>query len=210
MDAIDILGGLLGRKANQGGRGGSVLKEIFRRRSQPTADSSSPPSKHDIERQAEELEVMLNVAKGRTNNGFADRSNHDRSELPQPRFQPSGPAANNNEHALVLAKAMLNAAKSDGRLDQEEEEKILQELQNPSPEAIQLLQAELRRPVDIPSFVATIPLGMEQQVYMISLIAIDLDTQAEARYLADLGDSLRIPLDVRRQIHDRLGAPNPR
>ena len=49
---------------------------------------------------------------------------------------------------------------------------------------------------------------MEQQVYTMSLIAIDLDTNREARYLTQLADALRIPADVREQIHQRLGAPS--
>jgi uncharacterized membrane protein YebE (DUF533 family) len=49
---------------------------------------------------------------------------------------------------------------------------------------------------------------MEQQVYTMSLIAIDLDTGEEAKYLMELSESLRLPTAVREQIHQRLGAPS--
>jgi uncharacterized membrane protein YebE (DUF533 family) len=49
---------------------------------------------------------------------------------------------------------------------------------------------------------------MEQQVYTMSLIAIDLDTGEEAKYMMELAESLRLPAEVREQIHQRLGAPS--
>ncbi len=78
----------------------------------------------------------------------------------------------------------------------------------PSREAIQFLREEFSRPLDVHEFASSVPLGMEQQVYTMSLIAIDLDTGREAKYLLELARSLRIPDEVREQIHQRLGAPS--
>ena len=53
----------------------------------------------------------------------------------------------------------------------------------------------------------TIPDGMEQQAYLMSLLAIDLDTQAEAQYLDKLAKSLNISQQQSNQIHAKLGVP---
>ena len=61
--------------------------------------------------------------------------------------------------------------------------------------------------MDFDSFVQTIPDGMEQQAYLMSLLAIDLDTQAEAQYLDKLAKSLNISQQQSNQIHAKLGVP---
>jgi uncharacterized membrane protein YebE (DUF533 family) len=49
---------------------------------------------------------------------------------------------------------------------------------------------------------------LEQQVYTMTLVAIDLNTGKEAKYLMELAESLRLPMDIREQIYKRLGAPS--
>ncbi len=71
-----------------------------------------------------------------------------------------------------------------------------------------LLREEFAKPLDVREFAWSVPLGMEQQVDTMSLVAIDLDTRREAKYFLDLAHGLRIPADVREQIHQRLGAPS--
>ncbi len=59
MDMSDILGSLLRRTTSRGGKGGDALNDIFRRGSQRSTTTSRPT---DIEREAKELEDLLNVA----------------------------------------------------------------------------------------------------------------------------------------------------
>ncbi len=113
-----------------------------------------------------------------------------------------------DERALIVIRAMVNAAKADGRLDQEEQDKILKQLRNPTNEHIQFLRDEFARPLDVRGFAMSVPVGMEQQVYTASLIAIDLDTGEEAKYLMELAENLRLSPEIRQQIHERLGAPS--
>ena len=114
---------------------------------------------------------------------------------------------NCNERALVLVRAMISAAKSDGRLDSSEQERIVDQLHDPSPEAIRFLREEFRQPVDLRGFVASVPIGMEQQVYVLSLMSINLDSKAEADYLDQLAQGLNINNQVSNQLHQELGAP---
>ncbi len=162
----------------------------------------------DIESAARELEDMLNVAN--------DRDTQRRAGRPPAAPAPSAPAGRDqpgasgsaNDSALVLVRAMVNAAKADGQIDQTEQQNILQRLGDSSRQAIQFLRDEFAKPLDVHEFARSVPIGMEQQVYTMSLIAIDLDTGREAKYLLELANSLRIPADVREQIHQRYGAPS--
>ena len=205
MDAIDILGSLLGHKTSRGGRGGSVLTDMLGGGSSRSAPAPSrPPSPAEIQREADQLEDLLKVANGRST---GSTQGSDRG-IPAPRSRPSGNPPDDNEQALVLVRAMIYAAKADGRIDREEQENILKQIKNPSADAMRFLREEFQRPVDVRELVASVPLGMEQQVYTMSLIAIDLDSGEEAKYLMELSELLRLPTEVREQIHQRLGAPS--
>lgn len=211
MDMVDILGSLLGHKVSQGGKGGDALNDIFRRGPQSSSQSSQEGSKPvDISREAKELEDLLKVANDRQSGPSRGRSTPQ--SLPPaaaPKPAPTGRQQPGSEQqALILIRAMINSAKADGKLDQDEQERILKQLHGPTPENLQFLREEFQRSLDVRGFALSVPVGMEQQVYTMSLLAINLDTSDEAKYLMELGESLRLPADVREQIHQRLGAPS--
>jgi uncharacterized membrane protein YebE (DUF533 family) len=112
-----------------------------------------------------------------------------------------------NEQAKVLVRAMVGAAKSDGQITQDEQDSILKQLDHVSQEEIEFLRAEFSRPVDVRDFTWSVPNGMEEQVYTISLLAIDLNEQKEAEYLADLAHGLRLDTGRCNEIHRKYGAP---
>ncbi len=112
-----------------------------------------------------------------------------------------------NEQASVLIRAMVQAARSDGRVDKEEQQRILGRLGSVTREEVDFVNAELARPLDIRGFANDVPRGMENQVYTMSLMAIDLDSQGEARYLHQLGQALGINAETANRIHRQLGAP---
>lgn len=112
------------------------------------------------------------------------------------------------EQARILIRAMVNAAKSDGQIDQTEQQKIVDNLGDEvSDEERQFVISEMNAPFDAAGFISSIPEGAGPQVYMMSLLGIDLDTQAEAQYL----DSLRKGVDMSEAeanaIHQKLGVP---
>jgi len=102
---------------------------------------------------------------------------------------------------------MVNAAKADGKLDEAEQQKIFERLGDPTRAELDFLRKEFASKLDVQEFARSVPVGMEQQVYAISLITIDLDEGSEANYLLELSQSLRISADVREQIHQHVGAP---
>ncbi len=111
------------------------------------------------------------------------------------------------EQATLMIQAMVNAAKADGRVDKQEQDKILGKMGNVTEDEIRFLRNELAKPLDVDGFVRSIPAGMGNQIYAMSLMAIDLDTNPEAQYLHQLAQGLNIAPQVANQIHTQLGAP---
>ena len=111
------------------------------------------------------------------------------------------------EQATLMIRAMINAAKSDGRVDREEEEKILGKLGHVTQEEIDFVRSEIEQPLDVDAFVRSVPSGLGNQVYAMSLMALDLDSNPEARYLHQLAQGLNLSPDTVNQVHKQLGAP---
>jgi len=116
------------------------------------------------------------------------------------------PDAGQEALARVLIQAMVNAAKADGTIDDEERARIVEHLgEDTTAEERDFVLGEMRAPLDLDGFLRTVPRGAERQVYTMSLMAIELDEPAEARYL----DSLRKGMNLSEQdadaIHRELG-----
>ena len=113
-----------------------------------------------------------------------------------------------NDQAVLMIRAMVNAAKSDGRVDETEQQNIISKLGSDVSEAeINFLKQEFSAPLDVAGFARSVPSGLEQQIYALSLTSIDLDTQNEAQYLGQLAQGLNIDANLCNQIHDQVGAP---
>jgi uncharacterized membrane protein YebE (DUF533 family) len=118
--------------------------------------------------------------------------------------EPARPErARQNDQAVVLIRAMVNAAKADGQISTAEQQKIVDHFGEASKEVVRFLRDELAKPLDVREFAWSVPLGMEQQTYAISLMAVDVDSQTEAEYLDELAHGLRLPAEVREQLHQR-------
>ena len=115
-----------------------------------------------------------------------------------------------NDKAQVLVIAMVNAAKSDGAIDQKEQDAIVQQLGDLTQDKVQFLRSEFAKPLNVREFVWSVPLGMEHPVYAISLMAVTLDESCEAQYLRDLGHGFRMTLEQCNQIHREFNAPQLR
>lgn len=112
------------------------------------------------------------------------------------------------DQARILIRAMVNAAKSDGEIDQTEQQKIVANLGDEvSDEERQFVISEMSAPLDAQGFINSIPPGAGPQVYMMSLLGIDLDTQAEAQYLDSLRKGVSMSEAEANAIHQKLGVP---
>jgi len=117
------------------------------------------------------------------------------------------PTAEQDQQAQVMLRAMVSAAKADGQIDADEQKKIVEHLGDVSDEDAEMVRNELQAPLDLDGLIRSVPKGMEQQVYLMSLLAIDLDSKEEAVYLDKLASGLNISNQVSNQIHEKLGAP---
>jgi len=122
--------------------------------------------------------------------------------------QAEAPTQQQEETAKILIQAMVNAAKSDGQIDESEQQKIVSNLgEEVSESERQFVLSEMQAPLDADAFIASVPKGAEQQVYLMSLMAIDLDSQAEAQYLDKLREGFGMTQEASNAIHSQLGVP---
>ncbi|MDX8347740.1 DUF533 domain-containing protein [Cognatiyoonia sp. IB215446] len=109
--------------------------------------------------------------------------------------------------ARLMLRAMTQAARADGDLDQGEKAKLVELVREGDPGTMETLQAILDEPVDAAALAADTPKGLETQVYTMSVNAITPDNQAEAQFLHQLATGLGLPPETANTIHDSLGAP---
>ena len=112
-----------------------------------------------------------------------------------------------NDRALVMIRAMLTAAKADGQIDADEQQRILGKLDDAgaTQEMRQFIQSELQKPVDVDSIASEVDSPhMATEVYTASLFAIDVDTPGEQAYMNQLATRLGLPATLVKQLHDSL------
>ncbi|MAN77445.1 MAG: protein YebE [Rhizobiales bacterium] len=127
-------------------------------------------------------------------------------ETPPPGpFMPA-PSDEIGQEALgkALVRAMISAAKADGRIDGDEKERIFQRLEDMSLSAQEkaFVFDELSTPLDIEAVVrgADTP-EHAAEIYAASRVAIDADTATERAYLEALASRLGLPDALVAEIH---------
>ena len=137
-----------------------------------------------------------------SNGSLGDLLNRSLREEPAP--QPD-----NSQEAMakLFITAMINAAKSDGNIDQAEQQKIVGQLgDDVSEEEREFVLGQMKAPLDVEAFARTVPSGAEKQVYMMSLMGIELDQPSEAQYLDKLRRAMNVSEQDANAIHNHLGA----
>lgn len=119
----------------------------------------------------------------------------------------SQPTVEDEQSAGILLSAMLQAAKADGQIDDEEKAAIMEHLDDASPEEMAFINEQFNAPVDPEALARSIPQGMEQQAYAMSLLAIDLDNKNEANYLHSFAQGLNLNAEVVNAIHSQMDEP---
>jgi uncharacterized membrane protein YebE (DUF533 family) len=220
----DILGGLLGGGAqqNQGGGMGDILGSLLgggQKQMAPSNNNSGGgmgdllgsllgggTSNNSGLGGAGGLGGLLGGALtkyAQSQNASVPTHNHDNCDHLPIGVEPKQAA----DQATLIIRAMINAAKSDGNIDKQEQDNVIAKLGDITQDEANFVRAEFNAPLDVNAFVRSIPRGMEQQVYAVSLMAIDLDTNKEAHYLAELASGLGITHSLANNIHEQLGAP---
>lgn len=146
------------------------------------------------------------AASGTTGRGgsFGEALNQSLGNRGEPDVQPT---RDQNAAAALMLRAMIQAAKADGKVDAEEQRKLLGNLGDVSAEERRFVENEMRAPVDVQGLARQVPKGLEAQVYTMSVMAIDLDNRAEAQYLHQLATALGLDQRMVNHVHARLGLP---
>lgn len=137
----------------------------------------------------------------------------DRMPTDAPPLGLRAPANRDEEAALeakarLLLKGMINAAKADGQISEEEMRRILAQLDTlgQDPQLHQWVLREMAAPINLPAFAAEIPdLEVAAEVYAASLLAIEVDTDEERAYLRELAAATGLSQDAVARIHQMLG-----
>lgn len=179
----DLLGSLTGESSNsqQGGGLGGLLNSLA-----GNSQNSNSPASASVNNNNNDLGDLLSAAFG----GNQVEAKPDQEK-----------------QAEIILKAMISAAKADGQIDAKEQQKITEHIGDITPEEIEFVRKEMQAPLDIQGLIKSIPSGMEQQVYMMSLLAIDLDSKPEAEYMDKLAKGLNISPEIANNIHQQLGVP---
>ena len=102
--------------------------------------------------------------------------------------------------AEIILTAMIDAAKADGQVDVNEINKIMANLQSSGAgqEGVNYVIKKLQEPMETAKIVAAVKGRPELavQVYSASLMAIDVDTDAEKRYLDKLAKAMGLNSNV--------------
>ncbi|MEM8576440.1 MAG: DUF533 domain-containing protein [Pseudomonadota bacterium] len=142
---------------------------------------------------------------GQLNPSFGTVLNSQFDETPD---APMDPTADQEAQAALMLRAMIQAAKADGQIDAAEEEKLMGHVGDDlTDEDIAFLNAEMAKDPDPAALAREVPQGLEEQVYAVSVLAIDLDNRAEAEHLHALAQGLSLPADRINAIHGELGVP---
>ncbi len=114
------------------------------------------------------------------------------SPPPPPGSVPPSPSGTD---PVLLLRAMISAAHADGSLDDAERRRITSHLERArlSGEERSFLASELEAPRPLADIVASVKTPADaEQVFAVSLLAVEVDSQAERAYLEQLRQALGI------------------
>jgi uncharacterized membrane protein YebE (DUF533 family) len=110
--------------------------------------------------------------------------------------------------ATLTIRAMINATKADGRIDPQEAQRLVGKMQEDgiTEEERQFVLTEMQKPMETDAIVRAVPNEQAAaQLYAASLMAIEVDTDAEQRYLQELASKLGLNHHAVNYLHQAVG-----
>ena len=204
----DLLGGLLGGANTAGGGLGDLLGGLLRGGAGSAGGAGQSRSAGGINYAALASLGMM---------AFKAYQSWQRSQATAPQQalltvdQLSGPEAEDHSHAIL--RALMAAAKADGRIDEQEQQLIYAEIKRHTSDSQlqQWLDEEVSKPLDAAEVAqsAKDP-AMAAEMYLASVMLVGDQQGAERAYLDELAAALR--LDPTLQVHleqQATGAASP-
>ena len=148
------------------------------------------------------LGMMAYKALKNSMGGSAGVTSQPQTQVPQEYVQPS--PQQQATDAEIIITAMIDAAKADGQVDADEFQRITSSLQKNGlgQDGLNYVIQKLQGPMETAKIVAAVKGRPElaAQVYSASLMAINVDTDAERRYLTKLGKAMGLNDSVMQNI----------
>ncbi|SMG23815.1 DUF533 domain-containing protein [Paracoccus sp. J56] len=120
--------------------------------------------------------------------------------------EPStAPTPEQNALAGLMLRAMIQAAKSDGEIDEQEKAKLMSEFGELDDEERAFIREQMAAPVNAAALAREVPEGFGPQIYLMSLMAIEFDNRKEAEYLHELAQNLGLDKETVNGIHQKVG-----
>jgi uncharacterized membrane protein YebE (DUF533 family) len=208
MDLIKTLGGaILGGATGKGASGGSALGAGALAMFGAIAAQALGAAKGMMANaQASGMQPMGAPATGAKPGLDID----DASALIAGLRRPVSPAEEQQvmDMATLTIRAMINAAKADGQIDQEEAQRLLGKMEEDgvTEEERNFVIGEMRKPMETDAIVRAVPNQQAAvQIYTASLMAIRVDTDAERRYMSELASKLGIDRQAVAYLHQVTG-----
>ena len=199
-DLGGLLGGLLGGGAGAGAGGGSGLGGLLG----GLLGGGSPMGGAPQSRSGGGTNYAALASLGMM--AFQAYQAWQRSQASAPQEAPrtvdllAGPEAEEHSHAIL--RALIAAAKADGRIDESEKQMISTEIgrHTDDPQLQQWLDDEVAKPLDANDVAqsATDP-AMASEMYLASVMLVDDQQDAERNYLDELAAALQIEPEL--QLH---------
>ena len=110
------------------------------------------------------------------------------------------------EAAALMLRAMIQAAKCDGEIDEQEKAHLMKAV-GPDAEKqdLDFVREQLAAPVDPEKLAEDTPEAQKMQVYSASLMTIRVDTEAEASYLDRLARAMGLEESTVNTLHLQMG-----
>jgi uncharacterized membrane protein YebE (DUF533 family) len=156
------------------------------------------------------IKALQSAAAGGDQGGSATPSVTQPTEVPvglrTPRDQADSDAL--ESRAKLVLRGMISAAKADGQISPAEMQRIVDKMHESGADAEvqRWIMLQMQGPLDVAALAAEIPdTETAAEVYAASLLAIEVDTDAERRYLDDLAAATGLHPLVVAQIRQTLG-----
>jgi uncharacterized membrane protein YebE (DUF533 family) len=134
------------------------------------------------------------------------------TQLPRALLKPETAAQKQEleDDANIIVKAMINAAKADGAIDNKELQKIVGKFEENglTTEEKDFFMSEAAKPLDLKGVTASANdrSDMAAQIYAASYLTIEVDTSRERQYMEDLAAGLKLDTETVKYIKKSLGA----
>ena len=228
MDAMKILGGLLGNNAAGGNLLGSILKGGGSQSREPAGGglgalgsllggggtsrggSSGGSNLLGMIMKAALAKQMMGGGASSASGGIGGLlgSVFGGGAQPQPEEEEQFrqiPQQQVQDQATLMVRAMCNAAKADGQIDAQEQQNIIGRMGELDQAEVDFLKHEFSSPLDLQGFVSSVPRDMGPQVYALSVMTVKVDTRQEATYLQQLAQGLDLDRQTVSSIHEQMG-----